>query len=206
MTPIYHITHIRNLPSILEQGGLWCDGEAARQRLCTVAIAHDHIKHRRANRRVPLGPGGSLADYVPFYFAPRSPMLYAICQGAVEGYGGGQENVLHLVSSAERIAQEGLRFAYTEGHAVMAPSEFYDDLKDLGRIDWPLMRSRYWFDTDEDPDRKRRRQAEFLVHRFAPLPCLLEIGVMTEPVAQRVSEILGRDSALGAKVRRNWYY
>jgi hypothetical protein len=133
-------------------------------------------------------------------------MLYAICQGAVEGYGGGQGEVLHLVSSTERIVREGLRFAYTEGHAVMAPSEFFDDLRDLTRIDWPLMRSRYWFDTDEDPDRKRRRQAEFLVHRFAPLSCFVEIGVMTEPVTRRVTEILGRGSALEVKVRRNWYY
>jgi ssDNA thymidine ADP-ribosyltransferase DarT-like protein len=133
-------------------------------------------------------------------------MLYAICQGAVEGYAAGQEEVLHLVSSTEKIVEERLRFTYTEGHAVMAPSEFFDDLGHLARIDWPLMESRYWFDTDEDPDRKRRRQAEFLVHRFAPLSCFLEIGVMTEPVARRVTEILGRGSALRVKVRRNWYY
>src|SRR4029079_3294236 len=99
MTLIYHITHVRNLPSILEQGGLWCDGEAARQDLCATEIAHDHIKQRRARMPVTVGPGGSLADYVPFYFAPRSPMLYAIHQGGVDFYSEGQEEVLHLVGS-----------------------------------------------------------------------------------------------------------
>src|SRR5262245_34367144 len=106
---IYHITHLRNLPSVLEEGGLWCDGEAARRGLCAVAIAHGHIKQRRARRTVPVGPRGSLADYVPFYFAPRSPMLYALHQGGVEGYEGGQEEVLHLVASTDRILQERLQ-------------------------------------------------------------------------------------------------
>jgi hypothetical protein len=76
MPYIYHITHIENLPSILEHRGLWCDGEAAKQDLCEVSIAYDHLKQRRLHHPVPVGPGGVLADYVPFYFAPRSPMLH----------------------------------------------------------------------------------------------------------------------------------
>ena len=47
-------------------------------------------------------------------------------------------------------------------------TDFFDDLKDLDKIDWDLMQSRYWNDTNDDPDRKRRRQAEFLVHEFFP--------------------------------------
>jgi hypothetical protein len=133
-------------------------------------------------------------------------MLYVICQGGVEGYNGGQEEVLHLATSTDRITEERLPFAFTDGHAVVTLSEFYDDLKELGRIDWPLMRSRYWFDTDEDPDRKRRRQAEFLVHGFVPLSCLLEIGVMTDAIIRMVAETLGQDSALKVRVRPSWYY
>ena len=206
MAAINHITNLANLSSILEHGGLWCDGEAAKRHLCAVDIAHGHIKERRSRRTVPVAPGGSLDDYVPFYFAPRSPMLYVIHQGGVEGYEGGQGEVLHLASTTDRIADEELPYAFTDGHAVVALSEFYADLRDLVRIDWPLMGSKYWFDTDEDPDRKRRRQAEFLVHGFVPLSCLLEIGVMTDTVARRVSEILGRGSTLSVQVRPSWYY
>ena len=35
-------------------------------------------------------------------------------------------------------------------------------------IDWELMESKYWHDTDEDNSRKRRREAEFLIHKFCP--------------------------------------
>jgi L-alanine-DL-glutamate epimerase-like enolase superfamily enzyme len=206
MPPIYHITHLRNLPSIVECGGLWCDGEAASQNLCAVDIAHDHLKARRANCPVPVGPGGVLADYVPFYFAPRSPMLFVIHKGAVAGYQGGQEEVVYLVSATERIAGENLLFTFTDGHAVIRLSRFFDDLTDLDQIDWPLMRDPFWRDTDEDRDRKRRRQAEFLVHRFVPLRCFLGIGVMTQAVAGRVAEILGPSSDLVVKVRQSWYY
>ena len=77
-----------------------------------------------------------LSDYVPFYFAPRSPMLYAIHKGKVEGYTGGQGEVLHLVSSAESVAGEnGLDYCFTEGHAEIGFSEFFEDLTDLQRID-----------------------------------------------------------------------
>ncbi len=153
-----------------------------------------------------MGPGGVLADYVPFYFAPRSPMLYVISRGAVPRYKRGQEEVLHLVSSTERIEEQELPFAFTDGHAVIKLSRFFDQMRDLDRIDWPLMEEQFWTDTDEDQDRRRRRQAEFLVHRFVPLTCLLGVGTMTDAVAQGVQEILGPNPALKVKVRRKWYY
>lgn len=40
-------------------------------------IAHNTIQDRRAQTYVPCLPGGNPHDYVPFYFAPCSPMLYA---------------------------------------------------------------------------------------------------------------------------------
>lgn len=90
MTPIYHITHGRNLAAIIAAGGLWCDAQIAARGLTPLGIAHQHIKERRKQRIVPCAAGGTLADYVPFYFAPRSPMLYAIHSGYVERYDGGQ--------------------------------------------------------------------------------------------------------------------
>ncbi len=207
MTPIYHITHIRNFSSILEQGGLWCDGIAEDRRLADVDIAHAHIKARRKRKKVPVGSGGCLADYVPFYFAPRSPMLYAIDRGAVQGYRGGQTSVLHLVTSTEAIARRGLAYVFSDGHAVMALSDFFDDLRLLDAIDWEIMRARFWADTDEDPDRKRRRQAEFLVHLFVPWDLFTEIAVVKQDIGREVQELLlGQDHRPDVRVRQEWYY
>ena len=206
-TPIYHITHVDNLPSILAAGGLHCDGCVGKAAQNLVSIAYDHIKERRAGRTVPCGPGGVLADYVPFYFAPRSPMLYTISRGNVPGYAGGQSEVIHLVSSAEKVKEAKLGFVFTEGHAVMGFTEFFDDLADLTRIDWPLMRSKFWNDTDQYPDRKRRRQAEFLVLRFFPWSLITHIGVRNDKMKERVDAYL-EDTDMQPHVdkRSGWYY
>ncbi len=205
MTRIYHITHMRNLAGILEQGGLHCDRNA--QQLKSVQIGHQHIKARRMARVVPLPPNGTLGDYVPFYFAARSPMLYAIHNGAVVGYDGGQEPVVHLVSSAEDVSDSGLEWVFTEGHAEMAFSDFFGDLGDLDKVDWKVMGSRYWFDTNEDPDRKRRRQAEFLVHQFVPWKLVSYIGAYNAKIQKQVCQAL-KDQAhvpeIGVEPR--WYY
>lgn len=164
--PIYHITHINNLESIISEGGLLAYNAMRTAEIQYTNIAYENIQNRRATFRIPCGAGGVLHDYVPFYFAPRSPMLYAINKGNVPNYSQGQAAVIHLVSSVDYIDAEGLDFVFTDGHAAMTFTDFFDDLNDLGAIDWDVMKSRYWNDTDEDNDRKRRRQAEFLVRNF----------------------------------------
>jgi len=148
-----------------------------------------------------------LADYVPFYFAPRSPMLYTINRGNVEGYQEGQRPIVHLVSSAEAVRAAGLSFAFTDGHADMDISHFFNDLQDLERVDWNVMSSKYWSDTLGDGDRKRRRQAEFLVYQFFPITRIETIGVINQNMADRVTqfiETLGLE--LSVQAQPTWYY
>ena len=206
-TKIYHITHVRNLASIIAEGGLFCDGERQRRALEPIGIAHQHIKDRRARRAIPVGPGGTLADYVPFYFAPRSPMLFAIHKGQVVGYQGGEGEVVHLCTTAEDVAAADLSFVFSEGHAEMAISDFFTDLDDLGRVDWQVMRVKYWNDTAEDGDRKRRRQAEFLVHGSIPWDRIAAIGVMNRATADLANGAL-RGAAHKPEIllRPGWYY
>ena len=203
MTAIYHITHVNNLQRIFAEGGLRCDRDA--QKLKSVNIGHRHIKERRMNRRVPVGPGGTVGDYVPFYFAPRSPMLYAIQGGMVEGYAEGQKPVIYLRSTIEAVTEAGLRWVFTEGHADMLFTDFFDDLKDLDKVDWALMQARYWHDTNDDPDRKRRRQAEFLVHEFFPWELVSYIGVYDRSIAEQAGGIIkGGGPEVGIEL--GWYY
>jgi hypothetical protein len=157
-------------------------------------------------RKVPLEPGGVLSDYVPFYFAPRSPLLYAIERRNAD-YKGGQQPIIHLVSSAEAVSgwKPAIDWMFTEGHAGVAFSRFFDRLDDLDRVDWGVMRGRYWADTDDDPDRVRRRQAEFLVHKFFPWTLVSEIGVCNTAIAEKVQGILNGNKP-PVTVRQGWYY
>ena len=168
-------------------------------------IGHTHIKARRLNRVVLVGSRGTVGDYVPFYFAPKSPMLFAISRGNVAGYTAGQQPVIYLCSSTEAVDAAKLRWVFTEGHADMGYTDFFDDFKDLTRVDWSLMKEKYWRDTDEDPDRSRRRQAEFLVHNFFPWNLVSNVAVYDGSVATTVSGILTGQSPTVA-IQQGWYY
>lgn len=115
--------------------------------------------------------------------------------------------VVHLVAEAESVKNSQLIFAFTDGHAIMAYSDFYDDLNDLSQIDWQIMREKYWKDTDQDGDRKRRRQAEFLVHQFFPWTLIQEIGVINDKIKTKVETIL-QNYPYQPSVKKcsQWYY
>jgi len=134
-------------------------------------------------------------------------MLYAIHGGYVEQYRDGQRPVVHLTGSAESVAEAGLAFTFTEGHAELAYSTFYEDLADLDKVDWQVMRSKWWNDTVEDMDRKRRRQAEFLVHDFFPWKLVTQIGVIDEGMAEQVNQTV-RNAVHRPEVvvKKFWYY
>ncbi|MDH6100191.1 DUF4433 domain-containing protein [Anabaenopsis sp. FSS-46] len=206
---IYHITHINNLPSILKSGELMAHSRLRQETIQYQDIAHGHIQDRRSMTLVPCGAGGTLHNYVPFYFAPRSPMLYAIHKNNVGQYRDGQTPILHLVSSAEAVAAK-LSFVFTDGHAIIQNTGFFADLEDLytdGVIDWKIMRTRSWRDTAEDGDRKRRRQAEFLVHQFLPWELIEEIGVINTTIQTQVKQILQTfNFHTPVRVNCKWYY
>jgi hypothetical protein len=204
---IMHFTHVTHLRRIVDEGGIHCDRVAQEEGLNTVHIAHQDLKVRRAQTPVPCSAGGTLCDYVPHYFAPRSPMLYSIHMGNVVGYSGGQKQVAYFVSTAEAVASAGLSFAFTDGHPVMDLSDFFDDLGDLAEVDWPLMRERYWRDTLDDPDRKRRRQAEFLVHSLMPLDLVDEVVVADERRQAIVQAAFdGQEVMPAVRIDRDFYF
>ncbi|MBW4694176.1 MAG: DUF4433 domain-containing protein [Lyngbya sp. HA4199-MV5] len=206
-TPIYHITHLGNLASILAIDGLCAYSVMQQQGIHYTDLANQNIQTRRTKTIVSCGAGGKLTDYVPFYFAPRSPMLYAIHQGNVPTYTEGQEAVIYLVSTVEAVQQASLSFVFTDGHGIMTLTEFFDDLAQLDQVDWQVMSLKYWFDTPEDNDRKRRRQAEFLVYQFFGWQLVTEVGVIHPSVKGEVEQCLRTATHQPAViVRRNWYY
>jgi hypothetical protein len=215
MTPIYHITHVANLPAILREDGLLCDAEAERRALCAQSIAYDTIKERRKRRLVknlsgqPVAAGGVVADYVPFYFSNRSPMLGAIHKGHVPAYQGGQRDVVYLVAHAETVAAEVPSWCFSNGHAVEAVTDFYADLKDLSHVDKAAVETWRWGGKWllNDPDIMRRKQAEFLVHQKFPWRLVTRLGVLDAAMLAQVSEIIaGASHRPGVTIQPQWYY
>jgi hypothetical protein len=119
-------------------------------------------------------------------------MLYVLNQGNVEGFDGNQNEIVYLVTRTDKIDESGKLYVFTDGHAIMSLTEFYKDLADLDNIDWGIMEGSYWHDTDEFPDRKRKRQAEFLVHQHVEIDLLLGLGVKSIHMKNVVTEMLGK--------------
>jgi hypothetical protein len=96
---IYHIVHVDRLPSIVTDGYLWCDAEIVRRTPPGTTIGMNGIKQRRLNE-LTLSSHRDLhvGTCVPFYFCPRSIMLYLIYQANHPEltYRGGQGPIIHL--------------------------------------------------------------------------------------------------------------
>lgn len=116
---IYHITHADNVANIVREGRLWCDAQRIARGLVNTNIGYSHIKERRMRHPVTAAAGGTLGNYVPFNFCPRSVMLYVVSQGH-ENYREGQQPIVHLVSSIETIRTLGRPWFFTDRHADLA--------------------------------------------------------------------------------------
>lgn len=79
---LYHIVHFDRLASIVADGCLWCDAEVEQRDSQGTTIGIPHIKQRRLTE-LPLAshPGLYVGACVPFYFCPRSVMLYLLHKG-----------------------------------------------------------------------------------------------------------------------------
>lgn len=204
---VLHMTSIENVEAILQAGSLLSKAVLDQENTDYHSIAHQNIQDRRLTTVVPCGDGGVLHDYVPFYFASRSPMLYAIRNGRIDGFDGSQEDIVYWVSKIKVFIENDVPFVFTDGHGTMAFTEFFDDATHLSQIDWHIMEARNWYDTEEDNDRKRRRQAEFLVHQSCKLENIIGLAVKSDQKKEEVNNLLLKNnSTLKALVRTNWYF
>lgn len=207
-TPIYHFTHANNLPGIFDAGYLYCKNRLP-SGAQVVDVSLQNVQERRRDRRVDCGPGGILHDYVPFLFAPRSPMMFLISKGGVEGRSKDTTSLIYMVSSVERVREAGLVYVFTDGHPIVKLSRFYGDPADLNKVDWQVMRSRMWNDTEAQPDRERRRQAEFLVHKAFPWEAVELLAVKNSGMKRRLERYLSEKwpgRVKPVRVEPRWYF
>ena len=209
---IYHIVHFDRLESIMTDGGLHCDAAMANRTAAGTTIGMTNIKERRRTWNVPCYPGSFVGDYVPFYFCPRSVMLYAIHRKSGDPdsetdleYTGGQGEIVHLQADLQSVVDwanaNGSRWAFSTGNAAAASSEFHIDLRQLDAVNWDAVHADYWSEVRE------AKQAEFLVDGFFPWHLVYRIGVLSNDVRLRVGNLV-REAKHRPRVMvmPHWYY
>jgi hypothetical protein len=182
------------------------------------SIAHQGAQGARAGRAVPNPPGGVVHDYVPFYFAPRSPMLFAINGGRVANCPWRQGDIIHLETTVDRVVAGNVPFVFYDRNATLAFAQPFTDLARLDTVAWGLLTEQpaldgfcmYWHNkhsVERYTDRMERRQAEFLVRERVAIDRFTRIGVMDENRAANVRAILATAGVnLPVAVKQDWYF
>lgn len=195
---IFHITPIANLASILAEGGLHSD--AALEAVDHEIIGHSHIKQRRLTKyRVDCCGDRFVGEFVPFYFCPRSVMLYTINAGRTGKREGFQDEIVHLVSTVGIAVGIASEWAISDGNAGAEATSFSNDLAYLDSLDWDAINARYW------GDRSHQKAAEFLVSNFFPWSAITGIGCMSLAAQQRVLDVIGSEGPT-VNLKPNWYF
>jgi hypothetical protein len=207
---IYHITHVNNLASIINDRKLLPDTAMLERDSPNVTIGMSAIKKRRVEEiLVPCHPGTNVGDYVPFYFCPRSVMLYLIhCANHPDlTYRGGQEPIVHLEADLHEVVEwaesKDRRWAFSLSNAGSYYVEICEGLDQLHQINWAAVA-----ETDfRSSEVKEGKQAEFLVHGSFPWKFVRRIGVYSARIKAQAEEGLqGTTHRPPVEILRHWYY
>lgn len=206
---VYHITHVDNLESIVREGVLLSDAAMIARGGPAAGIGMSSIKQRRLTLPVHCNADSHVGDYVPFYFCPRSIMLFVIhCGNHPElAYRGGQGPIVHLEADLHDVVAwadaAGIPWAFSLSNAGARYTQFDNRLSELSRIDWEAVAA-----TDFRPaEVKEAKQAEFLVHGSFPWTLVSRIGVRSMSIRQRaMAAIENAKHQPPVEILPAWYY
>jgi ssDNA thymidine ADP-ribosyltransferase, DarT len=205
---VYHITHVDNLPRILADGCLLSDSAMNARGGPQTIIGMSTIKARRLSLPVTCHNGDCVGEYVPFYFCPRSVMLYIIYKGNHPEikYRDGQGPIVHLEADLSEAIdwanRNSRRWAFTLSNAGAIYTEFRSTLDQLQEINWDSVAASDWRASEV----KESKQAEFLVHESFPWKLIERVGVVSASLRAQVRDILGTAGQPVVEIRPDWYY
>jgi hypothetical protein len=201
---------MRNLAQIVEAGKLWSDAKRIELGLACDVVGMSHIKRRRLEEiEVDCHVGTHVGDYVPFYFCPRSIMLFILHRGNHQdlNYTEGQQPIIHLQADLHAVIKwaeaKPRRWAFSDRNAGTYIAQFFTGLNRLDEINWPAVAA-----TDfRNKVIQEGKQAEFLVYRSFPWHLVERIGVCNQTKLGQVQQVLAEaDHQPVVSMEPSWYY
>lgn len=179
----FRMVHIKNIPHILQYGIVGKDSPNANPDY--VPIGDASVIEKRQSKCTP--DGKALNEYIPFYFGPRSPMLYVI----QHGYNGVKcyppSEIVYCVVKIQDIMNGDLDCCFTDGHAISAATSFYDkaQLSQLGNlVSYEDVFRTQWSANEYGDEAKRKKEAELLVKDDIPVQYIDSFVVYNKKVQQ----------------------
>jgi hypothetical protein len=207
---IYHILHVDRLPSVIGDGFLYSDAIISRRDPGGTVIGMGEIKRRRLeDLTLASHPGLHVGECVPFYFCPRSIMLFLIYKRNHPNlaYAGGQGPVVHLEFDLHMVANwadgQIRRWAITKGNAGSRYFEDSGSLEYLNELNWTAIQARQW----NESAIKEHKQSEFLVEEQVAWHLVERIGVQNQGTRERVEAFLASSRHRPpVEIQSSWYY
>jgi len=202
-TRIYHITDVSNLDSIFGKGALLSDALMKKEATAPTEIGYANIKDRRLNiYQIPCCDNRFVGEFVPFYFCPRSPMLFTINNGNTGRPRGCQKTIVHLVSTVQHGYNLNVQWAISDGNAGSDYTTFSNEKSSLDKVNWEIVESWNW-----RGERLHTKATEFLVADYFPTKSFIGIGCHNEETADMARRIVAKHGlSIPVKVFPNWYY
>jgi hypothetical protein len=204
----YRITHIQNLPLILENGIVNKNHRDADGNY--IEIGNPEIIDVRSTTPVRIDGYGMIGDYVPFYFTPKSMMLFNI----ITGYRAPvvpkrRQNEILVIRCLITDLTKLTKWFFTDGQANIKDGsvKHYNNLSYLHEIDWESIQQSNFSKNDGDYDRPRRYQAEFLVNSKVPLKFIESLNVYNQNAADYVNEVLNENNInLAVNIQPQYFF
>lgn len=199
---LFRMTHIENIPHILKYGITHPESEFANGEY--IGIGDQTIIETRKDKI--LIDDKKIGDFIPFYFAFRTPMLLVI----QTGYNGVEKvhpsNIVYCVSSIQKIIDSGNNFVFTDGHAINAFTSVHreEEIENLFEIiDTKAIKSNQWSD-ENDLDLKRRKEAELLLIGDLGVDFIIGYAVYDERAKNRLIGFGVNEKKI--IVKKDYYY
>lgn len=195
----FRLVHIANIPHILRYGFVHPTSPNADKNY--VQIGDSSVINVRNNMS-----NYKLCDYIPFYFGPRSPMLYVIQHGynGVTRYEASE--LVYCIIRIDDIINHSIECVFTDGHALNKITSFYNKTKLIelnNLIKYNDVYTPNWIDLD-DVDLKRRKEAELLIKDELPPQFIRGFVVYNEEAAKKFASYgVSNDKLV---IKPNYYF
>jgi len=194
---VYHFTHLKNLPGLLRNGFLAKNQQATRG-VGHLSIAASGIQERRARTIVTCGPGGTVHDYVPFYFCKRSSMLLSV----VNTKNVDQQFLVYFVFPIAFIREPHVVFSDASANTEEPPN-FYSSPADLIHLNWSAIDSLSWSLGER---LNRARMAELLVRDYVDIRTVASIVVWNDGIERLVRDAYAEAGVAPPQIRTDSYH
>jgi O-acetyl-ADP-ribose deacetylase (regulator of RNase III) len=176
---LYYITHIENLPSILQRGIL-SHKKVEELTVSYTPIYDNSIVSKRKDKATPAR--SSLWEYANLYFQPRNPMMYRVVHEKDR-----RDIAVIGVKPDVLTAAGGL---ITDGNAANDPTQFFPIKEgvELLKKQWKIIQNEWWNELDGS---KRKIMAECLVPEMISPELIHSIFVADYKAKEQVEKLIG---------------